>query len=295
MLEVEQLMKQFVADLGGGEIAGYLDRVPAGKRLRTKLICQIAPQHPDRFLLSAVVEMIHLASLLHDDVIDDAATRRGVPSIHATEGSKTAIMLGDIFYSKAYTELVALGAPIARMVADAVTRLSLGELLDVRLGESFNTDRAAYENMIDLKTAALIEAACGAAALLAGKDAQNYRTFGKKLGIAFQIIDDLLDITQDAATLGKPALNDLSEGKVTLPMMALYARGDETDRQKLLSLFKKPIPEAEADWLRSRMAATGALKESRDYAMALAWEAKAAVGADAALSAVADSLIERIR
>jgi octaprenyl-diphosphate synthase len=295
MEEVKSLMHRFVADLGGGEIAGYLDRVPMGKLLRSRLIVQIAADHPQAHQLCAVVEMIHLASLLHDDVIDEAPTRRGVPSIHASEGSKTAIMLGDIFYSKAYGELVTLGTPIAQTISNAVTRLSLGELLDVRLGESFNTDRARYEEMIDLKTAALIEAACEAAALLSGKAPEPYRIFGRNLGIAFQLIDDLLDLTQDEATLGKPAMGDLKEGKVTLPVILLHDRLSGADRDQLLGYFKRTLEPQEQAWLRDKLKTSGALDETRDYALKLAREAKAQVEADAALSAIADQLIDRVR
>lgn len=294
MQEIDSIIERFVADLGGGEIVEFVRRIPAGKRLRAKLICEIASASDKRLLLSSIVELIHLASLLHDDVIDDTAVRRGAKTIGATDGSKTAIMVGDIFYSKAYFELVAFGSDIAQIISIAVTKLSLGELLDVRLSESFNTDRARYEEMIDLKTAALIEASCESAAILAGKDREAYRIFGKKLGVAFQVIDDLLDITQDEATLGKPALNDLSEGKITLPMIDLYQSGSDEDRARLLELFKKPVSLPDANWLRKRMHEVGALQKSRDYALELATEAKAQVGADAKLALIADSLIKRI-
>lgn len=295
MTEIDNLIEKFIAELGSSEVLEYLRRIPSGKKLRSKLICEIASEHKDRFLLSSVVELIHLASLLHDDVIDDTALRRGVETIGATEGSKTAIMVGDIFYSKAYFELATMGVEITKIVSQAVTKLSLGELLDVRLGESFNTDRDAYLNMIDLKTAALIEASCEAAAILAGKDQDAYREFGKKLGIAFQVIDDLLDITQDEEVLGKPALNDLTEGKVTLPMLDLYKDGTDADRKKLLELFKKPISKDDVNWLRSRMLETNALQNSKNFALQLAKEAKDLVGADEKLARIADSLIERIK
>ncbi len=295
MQEVKTEMHRLIADLQNGEIAAYLERVPTGKLLRSRLIVQIAANHPDCYRLCAVVEMIHLASLLHDDVIDEAPTRRGEPSIHATEGSKTAIMLGDIFYSRAFLELVTFERAVARTVADAVVRLSLGELLDVRLGEQFNTVQARYEEMIDLKTAALIEAACQAAALLVGKDPEGYRRFGRNLGIAFQVIDDLLDLTQDEATLGKPAMGDLKEGKVTLPVILLHDRLEGHKRERLLGLFRRELDEKEQAWLRQELEKSGALQQSRTYALELAKEAKALVSADPALAAIADQLIDRVR
>lgn len=295
MVEIDNLIENFISDLGSKEVLGYLNQIPAGKRLRSKLICEIANEHKDRFLLSSVVELIHLASLLHDDVIDDTALRRGVQTIGATEGSKTAIMVGDIFYSKAYFELSSLGVEVSKIISNAVTSLSLGELMDVRLSESFNTNRSDYLKMIDLKTAALIEASCEAAATLAGKDRAAYKEFGNKLGVAFQVIDDLLDITQDEEVLGKPALNDLTEGKITLPMIDMYQNGSDEDRAKLLELFKKPIAKDDVNWLRTRMQETRALENSKNYALELASKAKELVKADEKLARIADSLIERIR
>lgn len=295
MVEIDRIIEQFVLDLNSKEVLEYLLQIPAGKRLRSKLICEIAKDHNDRFLLSAIVELIHLASLLHDDVIDDTVLRRGVKTIGATDGSKTAIMIGDIFYSKAYYELSRFDSEVAKVVSNSVTKLSLGELLDVRLSERFNSDRSIYLEMIDLKTAALIEASCEAAALICGKDRVRYREFGKKLGIAFQVIDDLLDITQDEQVLGKPALNDLTEGKVTLPMIDLFHNGNDDDRKRLCALFKQPIDPISVKWLRERMEAVGALASSVEFAKSLANEAKDLVKADNNLSAIADSLIDRIR
>ncbi|MFT7823168.1 MAG: polyprenyl synthetase family protein, partial [Sulfurimonas sp.] len=192
-------------------------KLPAGKRLRAKLILKIAGQNLAAVKTAAVVEMIHAASLLHDDVIDDAYTRRNKPSLNALYGNKTAIMLGDVLYSKGFLELNHIGSDVAGIISNAVVQLSLGELADVSLSQTFNTEREAYLKMIYQKTASLIEASAGAAAVLAGKPGKAYLTYGRNLGLAFQMIDDILDITQDAETLGKPALHDFAEGKTTLP------------------------------------------------------------------------------
>jgi octaprenyl-diphosphate synthase len=277
------------------ETRKYLEKIPAGKKLRSKLICTIAKESKDRFTLSAIVEMIHLASLLHDDVIDDAKTRRGKKTINADKGSKTAIMIGDIFYSSAFNKLVMFGYETADIISAAVAKLSYGELLDVELSKSFNVDRAKYEEMIYLKTAALIEASCEAAALISRQERDIYRDFGKKLGIAFQVIDDLLDITLDDAALGKPSLNDLSEGKVTLPILHLYDNGGGNDRKTLLRLFNKPISQKDALWLRNRLAEAGSLEESRAYALGLLSEAKALVADQEELCAIARLLVDRVR
>jgi octaprenyl-diphosphate synthase len=291
MREIEALMKGFF-DPSIGE---YIDKIPAGKRLRSRLICAIAKTSDDRFLLSAIVETIHLASLLHDDIIDDAKTRRGAPSVFVTEGAKKAIMIGDIFYSTAFSKLVATGKEIAEIISDAVAKLSYGEFMDCELAKSFNDDRAKYEKMIYLKTSALIEASCEAAAILANKDRTNFRNFGIYLGIAFQTIDDILDITQDEKTLGKPSLNDLSEGKATLPLIDFYAKADKRDRDKLLSLFGAKITNEDAEWLRGALINSGSIERSRLYAKELLDAAKALVGDDSELLAVADALVSRIK
>jgi octaprenyl-diphosphate synthase len=276
-------------------IREYIDKIPAGKQLRSRLICAIAKEGDKRFLLSAIVETIHLASLLHDDIIDDAKTRRGAPSVFVTDGAKKAIMIGDIFYSVAFSKLAAFDSLTAKIISEAVAKLSYGEFLDVELSKSFNTDRQKYENMIYLKTSALIEASCEAAAILAGKDRDRYARLGAALGIAFQIIDDILDIVGDEATLGKPALNDLSEGKVTLPLIDFYHSAGENDRSKLLSLFGKKISGDDARWLKTALEQSGAIDKSRQYAKKLLDEAKNLAAGDDELSAVADALVSRIK
>ncbi len=127
----------------------------------------------------AIVEMIHAASLLHDDVIDESDTRRGKSSINALFDNKTAIMFGDVLYSKAFTQLSQMDKEIAYTVSNAVTLLSIGEMLDVDLTQSFNTSYDKYLDMIYKKTASLIEASAKAAAILASLDKEKYALYGK--------------------------------------------------------------------------------------------------------------------
>lgn len=235
------------------EVLAYYAKLPHGKRLRAKLILKIAGNSLTIVKTAAVVEMIHTASLLHDDVIDDAYTRRNMPSLNALYGNKTAIMLGDILYSKGFFELNNISTDVAKLISNAVTQLSLGELNDVLLAKSFNTDKDKYLHMIYQKTASLIEASAGAAALLAGKPKEVYMVYGRNLGIAFQMIDDLLDITSDSATLGKPALHDFAEGKTTLPYIYLYEALDDEEKQMLRSLHGKVLNGEEQAWIQSRM------------------------------------------
>jgi len=173
--EVQELIQKFIFDIDEPSFKKICDTQARGKMIRAKLILEIAQKTPRSVALAAIVECIHFASLLHDDVIDDANIRRGKPSINAQEGSKLAVMMGDIFYAKAFGELVFFGEKIAKIISSAVVQLAKGEFQDVMLSKSFNQEQALYENMIYLKTASLIEASCEAAAILAGKSSQNYK------------------------------------------------------------------------------------------------------------------------
>ena len=248
-------------------------RINSGKKLRSKLLLKIAGESEQSLKICAITELIHLASLLHDDVIDDADTRRGSPSINASFGTKNAVMLGDILYSKGFYELSKFPHEIAGEISGAVSKLSVGEMMDVGLSAKFNDDKSAYETMIYYKTAVLIEAAAAVGAMLAGLDARNFKIYGKNLGLAFQIIDDILDVTQDAATLGKPNFSDFKEGKTTLPYIYLYESLSEADKEKLKSLFKKDLSEAERGWVRAKMNETGAILKSIEAAKNLGEQA----------------------
>ncbi len=292
---VERKIEQFVAELNDKEVERLYAKLPHGKRLRAKLILKIAGEKLPAIKTAAVVEMIHAASLLHDDVIDDADTRRAKPSLNALYGNKTAIMLGDILYSKGFYELNNISAEVARLISNAVTQLSLGELKDVLLSKTFNPDKALYLEMIYQKTASLIEAAAGAAAVLAGKPKTPFMTYGRNLGLAFQMIDDLLDITADSATLGKPALHDFVEGKTTLPYIYLYEALDEAGREKLKSLHAKVLSREEQNWIMAQMEERQVLMKCYAQARELIDEAVELMNAQGedALSEIAMEMIDR--
>ncbi len=293
--KVENLMVDMVASLGDARSVELFHRVPKGKRLRAKLILKIAGVSDASVKLAAIVELIHAASLLHDDVIDDAFTRRGEDSINALFGNKTAIMLGDILYSKGFSELTFMPQDVAYSISHAVALLSVGELLDVELSHSFNDSEERYFDMIYKKTASLIEASAKAAALLAGKDGDIYALYGKNLGLAFQIIDDILDITQSSETLGKPSLNDFKEGKTTLPYLYLYQRLSLEDQTKLLALFQQELDDTQKAWIKTQMNETKALEDTISYARKLGLEALAVIEKeeDVGLSSIIKEMIER--
>ncbi len=292
---VERKIEQFVSDLNDKEVSSLYTKLPHGKRLRAKLILKIAGTSLSVVKTAAVVEMIHAASLLHDDVIDDAYTRRNRPSINALYGNKTAIMLGDILYSKGFFELNNISPEVSKIVSNAVIQLSLGELKDVSLSKSFNLDKTVYLEMIYQKTASLIEASAGAAAVLAGKPKDAYMTYGRNLGLAFQMIDDLLDITSDSATLGKPALHDFVEGKTTLPYIYLYESLDDAGKTKLRSLHAKVLHENEQAWILEEMREHQIIEKSYFEAKELIDEAIDLMNThgEEALSGIAKEMIER--
>ncbi len=291
--KVEKEITRLIDECGYDEVTRLFKMLSGGKRLRAKLILKIAPEHKQAPLLASIVELIHAASLLHDDVIDEAQTRRGVASVNATDGSKTAVMLGDVLYSKAFTELVGFDADVARTIASSVTSLSKGEMMDVKMAETFNTDEKKYLDMLYLKTATLIEASAIASAYLAGKDVQKYATYGRNLGLSFQIIDDILDITQDEKTLGKPALNDFAEGKCTLPYIYLYNELDDKDKERLKSLHLKKLDDEESLWIKKKMQEFKTVEKSFELAKKLSNEAMLAVKDDAELIAILETMIKR--
>jgi octaprenyl-diphosphate synthase len=292
---VERKIEQYVSELDESYVASLYRNLPHGKRLRTKLILKIAGSDLRVVKTAATVEMIHAASLLHDDVIDDANTRRGKVSVNASEGNKTAIMMGDILYSKAFFELISISPEVAKVVSNAVVQLSLGELADVELSKKFHTNRDAYLKMLYQKTASLMEASAEAAAILVGKPRDAYRQYGHNLGIAFQMIDDILDITADSTTLGKPALHDFVEGKVTLPYMYLYEKLESQEQQKLVSLHRKRLSSDDETWIKMKMAEHKIVEKSYEEAKVLIVEAITLMESlgEKDLSNIAKSMIER--
>ncbi len=293
MQRVESEIARLIQEIDYDEVTRLFEMLSGGKRVRAKLILKIADKSEKAPLLAAVVELIHAASLLHDDVIDESLTRRGVASVNAIHGSKTAIMLGDILYSKAFTELVNFDKDVAKVIAKSVTELSKGEMMDVKMAEAFNFDEKKYLDMLYLKTATLIESAAIASALLVGKDAQKHGIYGKNLGLSFQIIDDILDITSDAKTLGKPAMNDFVEGKCTLPYIHLYHALNEDDKKKLQGLHAKKLMDQELIWIREKMQQYGCIEKSFILAKKLSNEAMQAVKEDLALVSILETMIKR--
>ncbi|HEC1746590.1 TPA: polyprenyl synthetase family protein [Campylobacter lari] len=253
MQKIDQYMHEFLSELNYKPILTMSSKLQGGKKLRSKLLLKIAGESDISYKICAIIELIHAASLLHDDVIDEAKLRRGVKSINAQFGAKNAIMLGDILYSKAFYELSLIDLKLAKIISNAVVMLSVGELMDVNLSETFNTDKNAYLQMIYNKTAILIEASARCGAILADLNEDDFAEYGKNLGLAFQIVDDILDIKGDEQTLGKPAMNDFKEGKTTLAYIYLYEKLNPQDQEILKSYYKKDLSMDELAWIKNKM------------------------------------------
>ena len=215
-----------------GEVARYII-ASGGKRLRPVLLLLTcgALQCVDaqRFNLAAVVEFIHTATLLHDDVVDESTLRRGKSTANEVFGNPASVLVGDFLYSRAFQMMVETGRMrVMQILADATNVIAEGEVLQLMSIRDASLDQAAYLRVIRSKTAKLFEASCRLAAVLAGSPPeveQACAEYGQSLGTAFQIIDDVLDYEGDAVELGKNLGDDLREGKVTLPLILAMQRG----------------------------------------------------------------------
>ena len=261
MKEVYNLMQEMFKDIE------LFNEIPKGKGVRAKLITFI---NNKAIPLAASVESIHLASLLHDDVIDESKLRRGQESVNSKYGDKIAIMLGDILFSRALEYLIEFDKKSAKSLANVIYLLSIGEMEDVALSKEMNLDTQKYMNMIYKKTACLIEMSCKESARLADKESKIYALYGKNLGLVFQIIDDILDIISDEKTLGKPVMNDLYEGKMTLPFIYMYEELNKEDKKYFKTLFKKRLSKEEENWIKEKI--QPAIKKSYQEAINLANE-----------------------
>ena len=289
---VDKILYELIKDCGYQRALDMFENISSGKKLRSKLILKIAGENQISLKLCAVIELIHLASLLHDDVIDDSTIRRGKPSINALFGSKNAIMLGDILYSKGFYEIVSLNPQIAKIISKAVLDLSIGEMMDVDLGSKFSPNLDEYLKMIELKTAVLIEAAARSAAIIAKLDERSYGIYGKNLGLAFQIVDDILDIVSDENKLGKPAFNDYKEGKTTLPYILLYNALSADDKEILKGLWGKDLDDKEIRWIKDKFSEFNIVEKSKEFAKELGYKAISSVS-DESLREIVSSMIDR--
>ncbi|MDA1081065.1 MAG: polyprenyl synthetase family protein [Gemmatimonadetes bacterium] len=195
--------------------------------------------------LAAVAELVHLASVVHDDAVDHSNVRRGQPTINAFFSHQIAVILGDYLYSKALAELVRLGDldPLRAFTA-ASNDMTLGEMRQLASYDALSFSEADYFQLIRAKTASLLGSSCEVGALCGAPEYRDaMRRYGVQLGMAFQVADDLLDYTEVESVTGKPSGNDLREHKVTLPLIAALAEMSDAERARVDSLFANPTPD----------------------------------------------------
>jgi geranylgeranyl pyrophosphate synthase len=270
-----------------------------GKRVRPILVFLCADGDSDERLVAAAtaVELLHMASLVHDDVLDGAALRRGRPTVFADGGRLAATATGDLLFSRAFAELAAGGSEEAvRALSAASSVLVRGELMQRADAWSPDVTPERYLERCRLKTASLFEAACRLGALLGGRPdlAGPLGCFGERVGLAFQMLDDVLDVAGPPERTGKPRGADLLDGTVTLPL--ILARG----RDEGLRSLEPSLDAGRAAAICDRITATGALDEAREQALTHVAEAKRSLGemnlpADRrnALELVADGVVAR--
>jgi geranylgeranyl pyrophosphate synthase len=314
---------QAVVDAGGEAVTRLMDRVEermaglaighgallarhagdtiaaGGKRLRPLLVCLAAgvpPPETDGLVRAAVaVELVHGATLVHDDVLDGSPLRRGRPTVVAAAGRRLATATGDLLFSRAFAELAG-GESMAcvRVLTRASLELAMGELMQRADAWNPDVEVSRYLERCRLKTAALFRAACELGAFEGGGPVQPLGAFGEQIGLAFQILDDVLDVSGPAARTGKPRGTDLLDGTVTLPLIIARARDPELASLDIRGLAGA----ADAATVCERIAATGALDVAKARALDLVAAAKLGLpllpdGQHHALRLVADGVVER--
>ena len=271
-----------------GQVSRYIISA-GGKRLRPALLLLVCGalgwRGDQRFNLAAVVEFIHTATLLHDDVVDDSTLRRGRATANQNFGNPASVLVGDFLYSRAFQMMLdAHDMRVMEILADATNVIAEGEVMQLMNMHDPSLDEAGYLQVIRSKTAKLFEASARLGAVLAGAPApieQACADYGQALGTAFQVIDDVLDYDGDVGELGKNLGDDLREGKATLPLIAAMRRGSPQQRE----VVRHAVETGAVGELASIMAIvrdTGALEVARTAA---AQEAQRAIDAASKLPA----------
>jgi octaprenyl-diphosphate synthase len=266
------------------QVNGHLTQMQ-GKMFRPTLLllseAATTPEPRERAVsLAAVVELIHVATLVHDDAVDHSVLRRGMPTINALFSHQIAVIMGDYLYSRAVIELVRLEDLEALRVLSRVTNeMTVGEMRQLLSFDPLAFTEADYDLLIRAKTASLIAGACEVGALGGGATTRDaMRRFGEGLGMAFQIVDDLLDFTGDEADTGKPAGLDLREHKVTLPLIHALPKMSAPERAAVEALMESPEPsEQQIAEVVHAVTERGGLRYARSRAQELCDQAESAL------------------
>ena len=267
-----------------GEVSRYIISA-GGKRLRPALLLLICGaleyRGAQRFNLAAVVEFIHTATLLHDDVVDESTLRRGRATANESFGNPASVLVGDFLYSRAFQMMLDTGQMrVMEILADATNVIAEGEVLQLMNMHDASLDEAAYLRVIRSKTAKLFEASARLGAVLAHATPEVERAcadYGQALGTAFQVIDDVLDYDGDAGEMGKNLGDDLREGKATLPLIAAMQRGTAAQRETIRNAIETGAL-GDLERIIAIVKDTGALEVTRDAAASEAQRAIDAAG-----------------
>lgn len=237
--------------------------------------------HQDALPLAAVVEMVHLATLVHDDAVDHSVLRRGMPTVNHLWTHQVAIITGDYLYARSVMELARVGRIEAiAALAEASSEMSVGELRQLTSYDALDFSEEDYERLISCKTASLMSAACEIGALVGREEHRAaFRSYGHALGMAFQIADDLLDYTGSEAETGKPTGHDLRERKVTLPLVEALRRLDDGDQARVREFFTLASPsDGEIEEIVTLVRGVGGLDYALTRAQHFARRAEEALG-----------------
>ncbi len=299
MHQVDQVIRQRLASEVAliNQISHYIVSA-GGKRIRPRLVLLFAEAlgftGPERFELAASVEFIHTATLLHDDVVDESSLRRGRKTANALFGNAASVLVGDFLYSRAFQMMVSVNRMrVLEVLADATNVIAEGEVLQLMNMHDPDLGVDDYLRVIRYKTAKLFEASARLGAVLAGAEPaieEACADYGRSLGTAFQIVDDLLDYDGDTVTLGKNVGDDLREGKPTLPLLVAMSRCSEVERQLMRHAVEHGEPDR-LDEILTIVRRTGALQATREAARAEADKARDALSALPA-SAAREALLE---
>jgi octaprenyl-diphosphate synthase len=289
------------------EINSYLFQ-KGGKRIRPALLILAAKLYghegDEHVFWSALVEVIHTASLIHDDIVDNADRRRGRDTIHARWGANITDLLGDYLYIRAIKHALATRRlPIIDIMAEVTSQMIEGELLECSCAGDPDIEEATYFEILEKKTASLFSAACRIGGLLgtaAEDEVARLGAYGTNIGLAFQIVDDLLDFTGHPTLLGKPILSDLREGRITLPLILTLRRLEEPRREELRRWIRERDTNPESlSRIQAAVAANGALAETARTAARFSEAARSILdrfpesSATAILLRIGDFILER--
>ncbi|KPL05166.1 MAG: hypothetical protein AMJ73_02105 [candidate division Zixibacteria bacterium SM1_73] len=285
--EVEETLKLFTTSPNKiiSEISNYLFQ-NTGKRIRPALLILCAKlrgyKGKEHIVMSSLVETIHTASLIHDDIIDNSEVRRGRESVHSRWGPNITVLLGDYLYIKTISQsLESKHRRIVQILTDISSKMIEGELDEYYVSWNLDLDENDYLNIIKKKTASLFSASCRIGGILGMASEEEENTlaeFGTNLGMTFQIVDDLLDYTGDENTMGKPVLSDLREGRITLPLIYTLNNDGKINRKRITNLLKrKELNTTSLDQILNIVRSNGALEYSKKKAQEYSFHSKALI------------------